>query len=267
MPFGGERVENPQLENGYTRVANEILEIMAKTKFSPTQYRIIFVVWRYTYGFQRKSHDLSLTFLSEATGCDLRQLQRELKRLIKMKVLISKEVVGRTREVGFNKKVSQWAIGETTNGEIDNGETTNGAIGETTNDAIGEIDNQERKKESIKEIYDYYLSLNLKKHRAYTEDMAKAIKKAMKNNKYTAEYCKTLLERHEKVVETTKNSPYPVKARSLSEFFGQKVFNGTHLICSEYEEGGKYYEQYIKEVEVPKASNPPPLKLIIRDNY
>ena len=53
---------NPQLENGYTRIANEILEAMAKVKLSPTQYRVLFVVWRYTYGFSRKSADLSLTF-------------------------------------------------------------------------------------------------------------------------------------------------------------------------------------------------------------
>jgi phage replication O-like protein O len=50
------------LDNGYTRIANEILEAMAKIKLSPTQYRILFVVWRYTYGFQRKEHKLSLTF-------------------------------------------------------------------------------------------------------------------------------------------------------------------------------------------------------------
>lgn len=82
--------------------------------------------------------------------------------------------------------------------------------------------------------------------------MVKAIKKAMKNNKYDIEYCKTLLERHKQVVEKTKETQYPVKARGLSEFFGQKVWGATHLICSEYEEGGKYYEQYIKDKEEPK---------------
>jgi hypothetical protein len=40
---------NPQPEDGYTILANEILEAMARTKLSPTQYRLLFVVWRYTY--------------------------------------------------------------------------------------------------------------------------------------------------------------------------------------------------------------------------
>ena len=96
-------------------------------------------------------------------------------------------------------------------------------------------------------IFNFYLTLNLVKHRSYTNDMAKAIKKAVKDNKYEIEYCKELLKRHETVVEKTKNSQYPVKVRGFAEFFGQKVFGGTHLICSEYEEGGKYYEQYIKD--------------------
>lgn len=98
----------------------------------------------------------------------------------------------------------------------------------------------------FKSVFDYYLSLDLVKHRAYTKDMQKAITKAVKDNKYDIEYCKTLLDRHEKVVEITKNTEYPVKARGFAEFFGQKVFKATHLICSEYEEGGKYYEQYLK---------------------
>lgn len=95
-------------------------------------------------------------------------------------------------------------------------------------------------------VYDFYLTLDLVKHRTYTNDMAKAIKKAVKDNKYEIEYCKTLLERHKQVVEKSKDMEYPIKKRGLAEFFGQKVFNATHLICSEYEEGGKYYEQYLK---------------------
>jgi len=39
-----------------------------------------------------------------------------------------------------------------------------------------------------------------------------SLKKAIKENKYDVEYCKTLLKRHERVVEITKDSPYPVKA-------------------------------------------------------
>lgn len=111
-------------------------------------------------------------------------------------------------------------------------------------------------KENYKEIYIYYLSLGLIKHKEYTTAMKNAIQSAMKSNKYTIEECKTLLERHKKVVEITKGNEYSVKARPLVVFFGQKVANAKHLICSEYEEGGAKYEKYLKESFKPKDITP-----------
>ena len=49
----------PQLEDGYTRIANEVLE-HGQGEAHSTQYRILFIIWRYTYGFNRKTHYLSL---------------------------------------------------------------------------------------------------------------------------------------------------------------------------------------------------------------
>lgn len=93
-----------------------------------------------------------------------------------------------------------------------------------------------------KEIFEHYLSLNLIKHKKYTPAMDLAIKTAMKNNGYTVEDCKTLLDRHKKAVEATKGSEYSIRARPLHEFFGQKAYQAKHLICADYEEGGKYYD-------------------------
>lgn len=118
-------------------------------------------------------------------------------------------------------------------------------------------DNNANNDNKYKSIYDYYLTLNLIKHKSYTNAMTKAIKKAMTENNYDIEDCKTLLKRHETVVEKTKNTQFPVKARSITEFFGQKVYNATHLICSEYDEGGKYYEEYIKSKKITRIGVPP----------
>src|SRR4051812_7039199 len=111
-----------QLVNGYTKMANEIFEQMARIKLSPTQYRLLFVVWRYTYGFKRKEHRLSLRFLSRATGCDQRQIQRELKSLEEeRKVIIQDIKPGSYRKISFNKNHDEWigkaAIDQTTIGE------------------------------------------------------------------------------------------------------------------------------------------------------
>jgi phage replication O-like protein O len=101
----------PQIENGFTRVANEILEAIAKIKLNGTQFRILMIVWRYTYGFSRKEHELSINFLCDATGIIKRQIQKELKVLMEMGVLIEARAATFTdsRIIGFNKNYEAWA--------------------------------------------------------------------------------------------------------------------------------------------------------------
>ncbi|WP_054876923.1 replication protein [Oxobacter pfennigii] len=201
----GDNLDNVQLENGYTAIANEILEKIAQIKISPTQYRLIFVIWRYTYGFKRKEHELSLTFLAEATGCDKRNIQRELKDLTDRKI-IYKNIKGSKRIIGFNKHYTEWMdypptenvipIGKITNGktaigEIDNGESNNKGVGETANGTVGEIANQEIKnktkyKENIysaveSEILNYWKSKCLKQHKP-TPDLKTKINAALKKH-------------------------------------------------------------------------------------
>jgi len=141
---------NPQKENGYTAIANEILEHIVKARLNATQFRIIMVVWRYTYGFKRKEHDLSAEFLAEAIGSDRRQIRRELKALEEKGIIfqIIKPCV--YRKIGFNKDYSQWQV--LTGGEsTPRGESTPTAGGESTLSTRGESTPQERKKEKFKE--------------------------------------------------------------------------------------------------------------------
>lgn len=102
----------------------------------------------------------------------------------------------------------------------------------------------EKEKDIYTQIFEYYLSLDLIQHKKLTPAIKKAIDKAKKENGYTIEEMKNLLKRHKEVTETTKNNEYPVKVRSLKEFFGQKIQGATALICTQYEEGGKYYGRY-----------------------
>lgn len=96
---------------------------------------------------------MSLAFLGEATGCDKRSIQRELKNLEERKIITQDIKNGSYRKIGFNKNYEQW-VGRTANGETTNGgvgRTAKGRVGETTNGTIGETANQERKKENSKE--------------------------------------------------------------------------------------------------------------------
>lgn len=101
-----------QKEHGFTSIANEIMEKIPQYKFNGTQFRILMVVWRYTYGFHRLSHAFSLTFLHQATGMSRDSIKREVRRLIDMNVLliVSDASFNRSRELQFNKDYDQWNV-------------------------------------------------------------------------------------------------------------------------------------------------------------
>ncbi|MGG3737562.1 replication protein [Aeribacillus pallidus] len=138
-----------QLENGYTKIANEILERMALTKLSPIQYRLIFVIWRYTYGFNRKEHEFSLSFFGKATNYDERQIRRELQKLEQRKIIFQKVSPGKPRLISFNKNYDEWILDETegnsTPGKVTPGKTTQGTPGKVTPGAPGNSTPQEIK--------------------------------------------------------------------------------------------------------------------------
>lgn len=102
---------NPQREDGYTGIANEILEQLAKARLNGTQMRIVLAVIRFTYGFKRKEHPLSVTFLATAIDSNKRNVQRELESLIMQRVLLASQV-GRTRLLSLNKNYEEWELGE-----------------------------------------------------------------------------------------------------------------------------------------------------------
>lgn len=55
---------NPQIENGYTVIANEILDHLYKQSLNGTELKVVMCILRYTFGFQRKSHKLSASFMT-----------------------------------------------------------------------------------------------------------------------------------------------------------------------------------------------------------
>ena len=106
-----------QIDSGeFTRIANVLLEKSAQLHLNGTQYSIILTVWRFTYGFQRKEHDLSITFISNATGISGRAIKKELKSLIDRNILlVTKESTkAASRILKFNKDYESWFEGNKT---------------------------------------------------------------------------------------------------------------------------------------------------------
>ena len=108
-----------QVENGFTKIANQILEEIAKFKFNGTELRIIMIIWRYTYGFNRKSHEMSAGFISNAIGVDISRVKKVLKDLIDKKVILVVEEASfnSSRILAFNKNFEEWGVESDTRGK------------------------------------------------------------------------------------------------------------------------------------------------------
>lgn len=101
---------DPKKENGYTPIANELLEVILYLPFSATQLKIIFFIIRYTYGFNRDEANMSVGFLAKGTGISKRHITSELNKLLEWNVIevVQEHTAIRSRVVRVNKDYDEW---------------------------------------------------------------------------------------------------------------------------------------------------------------
>ena len=72
---------NPQKGNGYTPIANEIMEALARTHLPSSDFRCLLYIIRKTYGYHKKTDQISLNQFSQATGLKTKHVSRSLRSL------------------------------------------------------------------------------------------------------------------------------------------------------------------------------------------
>lgn len=104
---------NPQKENGYTPIANELLEQIISFDFTKRQLIVILTIARMTYGYSKKSDALSGWQIAEITKLDRSDVSKTIAELIKMNV-VTKHENGReshgvlVHEISINKLYKTW---------------------------------------------------------------------------------------------------------------------------------------------------------------
>jgi len=98
---------NPQKENGYTQIANELLEQFAKINLSPYEERTLFALIRKTYGWQKKTDCISISQFVEITGIKGPHQCRALASLVKKNIVI-KDMTNYITAYGLQKDYTKW---------------------------------------------------------------------------------------------------------------------------------------------------------------
>lgn len=93
----------PQLEDGHTRIANEILEHLMKIHLSPNQWQVLLCIIRKTYGFHKKVDYIANFQIGEATGLCKAVVSRILHNLEDMQLITRKR-----KYIGFQKDWEKW---------------------------------------------------------------------------------------------------------------------------------------------------------------
>ena len=100
---------SPQKENGYTKIANEILEKLYETRIDREPMRIILFILRKTYGYNKKRDRIALSQFESALEKKRAHICRDLNTLINMKIIIKiQDDNGSTYE--FNKDYDKWEL-------------------------------------------------------------------------------------------------------------------------------------------------------------
>lgn len=99
---------NPQLENGYLKIANELWEALTRIRIPGEARQCLDLIIRKTYGWDKKTDKISLNQFSLATGIRKSNINRILNSLLEMNIIIFKNEDGLVNSYRVNKDYSTW---------------------------------------------------------------------------------------------------------------------------------------------------------------
>lgn len=99
----------PQLKNGFTRIANELIEKgLLRSNVSGVQFRMILLVIRLTYGFNRKSVDSSAGSFAMSLRTTTKYIKQVLDELELFNIVKVTWTSSDLFSVSLNKDYESW---------------------------------------------------------------------------------------------------------------------------------------------------------------
>lgn len=103
---------SPQREHGHLDVANELADWLARAPLNGSQFRLLWVVLRKTYGWQKKNDHISVSQFQKATGLHKQVIARELRELTKRGYITGEGDKFHAKLYAIQKDYTRWDGGK-----------------------------------------------------------------------------------------------------------------------------------------------------------
>lgn len=100
---------NPQVEDGYTKIANELLEGLISSNLSGQEMKLVLLLIRKTYGFGKLEDAVSLSQMMAYANMGKIRCSQVINRLQLMKILtVTENINGIGKKYKINKDFETW---------------------------------------------------------------------------------------------------------------------------------------------------------------
>ena len=219
---------NPQLSNGYTKIANELLEAICRLNISGNEMRILLYIIRRTYGFNKSYSEISLSEISAAVEIRREHIQKALKKLSAKKI-IELRIHGGTKSqtISIVKNYEEWVVESCASCLLQKSAT----VAENCNTTVAEIGNStfkeifKEKKERVKERTPRGDYGNV----FMSDDEIKKL-----NQDYGADNIRTYIQKVDNYVQS-KGRPYSDYAATLRSWLDKDGIKKSDFDASKYD--------------------------------
>lgn len=104
-------MSEPQTENGFVRIANELFDAILRAPFSKRELFVVLAVIRKTYGYGKKTDDMTMTQLAEITGLARSHVSETVAALESKNVFLIRDG-DYGKVIGLSKNYRNWNFTE-----------------------------------------------------------------------------------------------------------------------------------------------------------
>lgn len=100
---------NPQTEDGFTKIANKLLEAIIFINLSGHEYKLLLFIIRQTYGYNKKTAKIPNSKMRKYSGLSKSRVSQIINKLEKSNIIIVENFQsGKTKEYFLNKDYDTW---------------------------------------------------------------------------------------------------------------------------------------------------------------